>query len=41
MDTQIGYKKLKSNPFTTYRDPISGKWIVIKSEEKKTQAQAA
>jgi hypothetical protein len=23
---------LKSNPFITYRDPITGKWIVDKSE---------
>lgn len=23
-------KPLKSNPFITYRDPITGKWIVVK-----------
>lgn len=22
-------RPLKSNPFTTYRDPITGKWIVV------------
>lgn len=22
-------KPLKSNPFTTYRDPITGKWMVV------------
>ena len=22
-------KPLKANPFTTYRDPATGKWIVI------------
>ncbi|MDB9513741.1 hypothetical protein PN499_21320 [Kamptonema animale CS-326] len=28
-------KPLKSNPFTTYRDPKTGKWVVVNQEEKK------
>lgn len=24
-------KPLKQNPFLSYRDPISGKWIVVKT----------
>ncbi|OCR02652.1 hypothetical protein BCD67_15800 [Oscillatoriales cyanobacterium USR001] len=28
-------KPLKSNPFTTCRDPQTGKWIVIKPEPQK------
>ena len=24
-------KPLKNNPFSTYRDPVTGKWVVIKS----------
>jgi hypothetical protein len=38
-----GYKKqLKVNPFTTYRDPQTGRWVVVKTEyqgvKKKTAA---
>ncbi|HLO48413.1 MAG TPA: hypothetical protein VK211_08340 [Kamptonema sp.] len=28
-------KPLKSNPFTTYRDPQTGKWIVVQQEQNK------
>jgi len=28
-------KPLQSNPFTTYRDPQTGKWIVVKQEQHK------
>ena len=24
-------KQLRSNPFTTYRDPETGRWVVIKT----------
>ncbi len=24
------YKNLQANPFTTYRDPQTGRWIVVK-----------
>gem|GEM_PF-3795538 len=24
------YKGLRANPFTTYRDPQTGRWIVVK-----------
>lgn len=41
MDIQPRDKKLKPNPFTAYRDPETGKWMVVKSEEKKTEPQAA
>jgi hypothetical protein len=41
MDIQPRDKKLKPNPFTAYRDPETGKWTVVKSEEKKTEPQAA
>ena len=27
---------LKSNPFITYRDPITGKWIVVNHDLPKT-----
>ena len=30
-------KPLKSNPFTTYRDPQTGKWIVVNQEENKVE----
>jgi hypothetical protein len=26
---------LQQNPFTTYRDPDTGRWIVVKSETAK------
>jgi hypothetical protein len=28
-------KPLKSNPFTTYRDPQTGKWTVVKPEQNQ------
>ena len=28
-------KPLKSNPFITYRDPITGKWMVLDLLQKK------
>ena len=27
-------KNLKNNPFTTYRDPKTGKWVVVKQSPK-------
>jgi hypothetical protein len=27
---------LKSNPFITYRDPITGKWIVVNQNLQKS-----
>ncbi|MEG3974547.1 hypothetical protein QT970_07970 [Microcoleus sp. herbarium8] len=30
---------LKSNPFITYRDPITGKWIVVSQNLLKTAEQ--
>ena len=36
-------KPLKSNPFTTYRDPKTGKWVVVNSEvdrEEKKETDA-
>ncbi|MGC9523960.1 MAG: hypothetical protein ACP5D7_00295 [Limnospira sp.] len=41
MDIQPREKKLKANPFTAYRDPETGQWVVIKSEEKKTETRVA
>ncbi len=32
-------KPLKSNPFITYRDPITGKWIVINQDLSKLAEQ--
>jgi hypothetical protein len=29
MTIEPGNKTLKSNPFVTYRDPLTGKWIVV------------
>ncbi|MEB3282058.1 MAG: hypothetical protein VKK42_24375 [Lyngbya sp.] len=26
-------KPLKSNPFTTYRDPETGRWVVVKDQQ--------
>jgi hypothetical protein len=26
-----GKQKLRQNPFTTYRDPQTGQWVVVKS----------
>ncbi|MEG4072856.1 hypothetical protein QUA30_09195 [Microcoleus sp. Pol14C2] len=31
---------LKSNPFITYRDPITGKWIVVNQTLPKAAEQA-
>lgn len=28
-------KQLRHNPYTTYRDPMTGRWIVIKPEQQK------
>ena len=28
-------KPLKTNPFTAYRDPETGKWTVVKPEQNK------
>lgn len=32
---------LKTNPFTTYRDPVTGRWTVIKSTPSKVKAMTA
>lgn len=32
--------KLKPNPFTAYRDPITGKWLVVLPAQQKTPAVA-
>ncbi|MBE9185247.1 hypothetical protein IQ270_11105 [Microcoleus sp. LEGE 07076] len=32
-------KSLKSNPFITYRDPITGKWIVADRDLSKLAEQ--
>lgn len=37
----ISRKTLRKNPFETYRDPITGKWIVIRPNEKKVVIQGA
>lgn len=29
---RVSRKPLQPNPFTTYRDPKTGSWIVVKSE---------
>ncbi|MCU0543379.1 MAG: hypothetical protein MUE44_14595 [Oscillatoriaceae cyanobacterium Prado104] len=29
MASGVDNKALKSNPFVTYRDPLTGKWIVV------------
>jgi hypothetical protein len=34
-------KQLKINPFTTYRDPKTGRWIVIKTEIKEVETKMA
>lgn len=31
---------LKSNPFITYRDPITGKWIVVSQNLAQAAEQA-
>ena len=32
-------KPLKSNPFITYRDPITGKWMVVNPNLPKSVEQ--
>ena len=32
-------KSLKPNPFNTYRDPETGRWIVIKDQESSLQPE--
>ena len=34
-------KPLKSNPFQVYRDPKTGKWLVIKSYQQQIQKKTA
>lgn len=34
-------KPLKDNPFLTYRDPLTGKWVVVKVEEQKVKRTVA
>ncbi|MGB3404296.1 MAG: hypothetical protein WBA77_16545 [Microcoleaceae cyanobacterium] len=34
-------KQLKINPFTTYRDPETGRWIVIKTELREVEKKMA
>lgn len=29
--SQANYDGLRPNPFETYRDPLTGKWVVIKA----------
>ncbi|MGB7428917.1 MAG: hypothetical protein WA933_14040 [Microcoleaceae cyanobacterium] len=37
-----GYKKqLKNNPFITYRDPKTGRWVVVKNELREVENKAA
>lgn len=33
-------KKLRQNPYTTYRDPQTGLWIVVKPDEAPVQKVA-
>ena len=35
------YKYLKPNPFITYRDPKTGKWIVVLSNPQQNKTQSA
>ncbi|MGL5131507.1 MAG: hypothetical protein ACRC78_03205 [Planktothrix sp.] len=41
MATQSSGKELRPNPFIAYRDPETGKWIVVKSEPRDVEAAAA
>lgn len=34
-------RPLKQNPFTTYRDPETGKWVVVGARVDKYQTLAA
>lgn len=31
---RVSNEPLQPNPFTTYRDPKTGRWIVVKSQPK-------
>ncbi len=33
MDVTIVTKQLRQNPFEVYRDPLTGKWVVIKNQK--------
>ncbi|WP_255513291.1 hypothetical protein [Tychonema sp. LEGE 07203] len=35
MEVKSCSESLKSNPFITYRDPITGKWIVVNQNLSK------
>jgi len=41
MKTETRYTELRPNPFTTYRDPETGKWIVVKTESQKVEVAVA
>ena len=41
MKTETRYTELRPNPFTTYRDPETGKWIVVKVESKEVEVAVA
>lgn len=30
-------KKLRENPYITYRDPVTGRWLVIKSNKQEAR----
>lgn len=32
-------KTLRKNPFTSYRDPVTGQWIIIKQEQQENSSQ--
>jgi hypothetical protein len=34
-------KPLKSNPFVTYRDPLTGKWIVVLNQNLPKASEPA
>ncbi len=31
-------KPLKQNPFVTYRDPVTGRWLVVKSSSSSSSS---
>ncbi|WP_255528407.1 MULTISPECIES: hypothetical protein [Planktothrix] len=41
MATQSSNKELRPNPFMAYRDPETGKWIVVKPETRDVEVAAA
>ncbi|WP_293118289.1 hypothetical protein [Okeania sp. SIO1I7] len=41
METRSSNKSLKSNPFQVYRDPTTGRWVVVKSDQKSMKKKAA